>query len=435
MYKLHILWYNKLYKGGFVMEQKAWMKPIWKTNKNGWKNPLHNMCSYLAMFPPALPHYFIKQFTDPGEIVFDPFSGRGTTVLEACLNNRIGIGSDLNPLAVVLTGAKAKVPSCSAIKQRIQELENEYSPPDTLEVTDDIRMLYDESITLPMLVYMKESLNINNDIDRFIMATLMGVMHGKQRKDGTSIYLSISMPNTFSMSPNYVKNFIKSHNLKKHKQNVFDILRNRIDTVYPFNVLLKEGEVYQADALKISNNQDIFDENCVSLIVTSPPYLKLIKYGKYNWIRLWLLGEKGNTVDEKLKINKAYEDSQKIKLSDGLTLEEYLDFMKNLIIGWERILKDGALAVVVIGDVDNYKGKYLNLAEEVWGYVKTYTSLKLVAIIKDEIEGNNKVTKIWGQDRKGNATKADKLLILSKGEPRKPNFRRNIEKKFDYLYK
>ncbi len=416
------------------MKQKTWMKALWKTNKNKWKNPLHNMCSYLAMFPPALPHYFIMQFTNPGEIVFDPFSGRGTTVLEACLNNRVGIGSDLNPLAVVLSGAKAKVPSYAAIKQRLQELEKEYNPPDIFEITDDIRMLYDENITLPMLVYMKEKLNVNDDIDRFIMATLMGVMHGKHRKDGTSIYLSISMPNTFSMSPNYVKNFIKAHNLKKPEQNVFNILQNRVDTIYPYNATLQEGEVYQADALKISYDQDIFKENSVSLIVTSPPYLKLIKYGKYNWIRLWLLGEKGNAVDEQLKINKAYEDSQKIKLSDGLTLEEYLDFMKELFIGWERILKEGALAVVVIGDVDNYKGKYLNLAEEVWKYVENYTSLNLVSIIKDEIEGNNKVTKIWGQDRKGNATKADKLLIVSKGEPRKPNYSRSIEKKFDYLY-
>lgn len=413
----------------------VWMKPIWKTNKKRWKNSLHNMCSYLAMFPPALPHYFIKQFTNPGDVVFDPFSGRGTTILEACLNDRIGIGSDLNPLAVVLTGAKTNVPSFSSIIERISKLEKQYKPVEVLDVPDDIKMLYDEKVTLPMLVYLKENLNVSNEIDRFIMATLMGIMHGKHRKDGSSIYLSISMPNTFSMSPNYVKNYINNNNLIKLEQDVFDLLKNRVKNIYPFGSELRSGQVYLADALEICRDEKIIKSESIDLIVTSPPYLKLIKYGKYNWIRLWLLGEKSENVDEQLKLDKAYKDSQEIKLSDNLKLDEYLEFMRKLIVGWERILKKGSLAVVVIGDVDNYNGEYLNLAENVWEYVKEYTSLELVTIIKDDIEGNSKVTKIWGHDRKGDATKVDKILILSKGVPRKPNYVRNIEKKFEYLYK
>lgn len=412
----------------------VWTKPIWKTNKQGWKNPLHNMCSYLAMFPPALPHYFIRQFTEAGDIVFDPFSGRGTTVLEACLNDRIGIGSDLNPLAVVLTGAKAEVPLFEDIMDRLNELERQYTPGNILNVSEDIKMLYEETMTLPMLVYLKDNLDIEDEIDRFIMGTLMGLMHGKHRKDGSSIYLSISMPNTFSMSPNYVRKFIDENHLVKIKQDVFQLLRNRINTIYPFNCTLRRGKVFKYDALKISYDENIFPNENVDLIVTSPPYLKLIKYGKYNWIRLWLLGKSSDEIDGQLKINKAYEDGQKINLSDGLKLAEYLEFMKDLIIGWERILKPGALAVVVIGDVDNYEGKYLNLAKCVWDYVKEDTVLNLVAIIADSIEGNNKVTKIWGQERKGNATKVDRLLILSKGEHRKPNFRSKIEENFQYLY-
>jgi site-specific DNA-methyltransferase (adenine-specific) len=51
---------------------------------------IHQMTAYLAMFPPSLPNYFIKKFSNKEDLVFDPFSGRGTTVYEACSSRRTG---------------------------------------------------------------------------------------------------------------------------------------------------------------------------------------------------------------------------------------------------------------------------------------------------------------------------------------------------------
>lgn len=417
-----------------ILEQQIWYSPVWKLKNRRWGNSFHSMCSYLAMFPPALPHYFIKQFTQPGDVVFDPFSGRGTTPLEACLNGRIGIGNDLNPLAQVLTSAKTHVPSYNEVIKRINNLENNYVKAEINNVDPNIRMLYDEKVTLPMLVYLKNNLNMNNVIDKFIMAMLLGIMHGKWRKDGTSLYLSIDMPNTFSMSPNYVKKFIKEHNLKKLQQNVFELLRNRAVTVYKSKVLPVRGKSYKKDASRICNS-NIMSEESVDLIITSPPYLKLINYGKYNWIRLWMLDKDSREVDEQLKIKNAYAMSDNIKLSDDLKKEEYLEFMSDTIISWERILKKDSLAVIVIGDISNHRGEYLKLAEEVWEYTKHKgTKLNCEAIIEDEIKGNSKVTKIWGAQRKGQATKVDRILVLSKGKGKNPNFKnkRDFDKIFTY---
>ena len=66
--------------------------------------------TYMAMFPPELPHYFIQRFTQLGDTVLDPFSGRGTTAVEASAQGRIGIGNDLNPLAVALSRGKISNP-------------------------------------------------------------------------------------------------------------------------------------------------------------------------------------------------------------------------------------------------------------------------------------------------------------------------------------
>ena len=43
-----------------------------------------------------------------GDVVLDPFSGRGTTPLQACAEGRIGVGNDLNPFAHLLTAAKVE---------------------------------------------------------------------------------------------------------------------------------------------------------------------------------------------------------------------------------------------------------------------------------------------------------------------------------------
>ena len=47
----------------------------------------------------------IKNFTDEGDIVLDPFGGTGVTAIESMMNNRFGIHVDLNPLSIFMTKA------------------------------------------------------------------------------------------------------------------------------------------------------------------------------------------------------------------------------------------------------------------------------------------------------------------------------------------
>ncbi len=66
--------------------------------------------SYRACFKPQLPRFFIERLTQPGEVVYDPFMGRGTTVVEAALLGRVPCGCDINPLSVVLTRPRLRPP-------------------------------------------------------------------------------------------------------------------------------------------------------------------------------------------------------------------------------------------------------------------------------------------------------------------------------------
>lgn len=52
--------------------------------------------NHSAVFPIDLPEWFIRLFTEPGDIVLDPFSGSGTTSVAAVELNRLYVGIDIS---------------------------------------------------------------------------------------------------------------------------------------------------------------------------------------------------------------------------------------------------------------------------------------------------------------------------------------------------
>jgi SAM-dependent methyltransferase len=69
-------------------------------------NATHNLHSFPAKFPPQLPRAFILGLTEPGDVVLDPMAGSGTTIVEALLAGRQGIGLDIDPLALRISRVK-----------------------------------------------------------------------------------------------------------------------------------------------------------------------------------------------------------------------------------------------------------------------------------------------------------------------------------------
>ena len=66
----------------------------------------HGFYTYPAKFIPQLAERLIKENSVEQDIVIDPFMGSGTTLVEALVNNRIGIGTDINEIAYLLSKVK-----------------------------------------------------------------------------------------------------------------------------------------------------------------------------------------------------------------------------------------------------------------------------------------------------------------------------------------
>ena len=396
--------------------------PLWHAITPRWGHSMHTMCPYQGMFPPRLAHYFINQYSEPGDMVLDPFSGRGTTTLQARVEGRRTISNDLSPLGYVLSAAKANPPSWSAINEFVNKLERAFKRRANREIDapDDIRMLFHEN-TLRQIVFIRACLlqtpimRWNNE-ELMLAGALAGILHGSHRPDGSSLYLSISMPNTFSMAPTYVKNFIREHNLKKIDQNVFDCLRVKLSKIYLDSVEGGAGSAFSEDAPYLLKKKD-FATSSVDLVVTSPPYLQVVNYGTSNWIRLWLLG-----LDEVSR----HGGTGRLALDAGLDhqhrFDAYRDFLLRSFKGVRRVLKKDGVAVFVIGDVASADGTSIDLAKTVWGDIGNQTGLRLLDLIEDSLQSQNKVSRIWGET-KGRATNQECVLILARsdGEPAMPN--------------
>jgi hypothetical protein len=386
--------------------------PLWHAVSPRWGHVMHSMCSYQGMFPPRLAHYFVSAYTQQGETVLDPFSGRGTTSLQARVEGRRAISNDLSPLGFVLSAAKARPPDWTSLMSFVNQLESDYQPHRfrTAEVSPDIQMLFHAN-TLGQLLSIKEHLFARRILEwspeeLMVAGAIAGILHGNHRQDGSSAYLSISMPNTFSMPPAYVRRFIADHHLIPPDQNVFERLRDKLARIYLDSTDGPNGSTYCRDAVALLQSKAI-KPGSVDLVFTSPPYLKVVNYGTSNWIRLWWLG-----VEEVSTHGGAGRKKLNSKLDHDHRYKSYERFMLQVLQAIERVLKPNGIAVIVIGDVETSNVSY-SLASQIWTTVGQTTGLTLIDLLEDSLPGHSKVSRIW-RETKGRATDQEGILILGR---------------------
>jgi hypothetical protein len=411
--------------------------PEWKDQARLWGPSLHPMCSYLGSFPAALAHAFISRYSRRGDVVVDPFSGRGTTPLQACAEGRIGVGNDLNPLAHLLTAAKVEPATPAEAATRLAALRLGWAaasatwlaladqvladpadsprcqipaagsvrPSDRTEaVPSEVAVAFHRR-TLAQLLYVRTMLRRADRTDRFLAAALTGILHGK-----SASYLSELMPNTFSMAPRYVRDFAERTSFASPDRDVFAGLEKKLARLYREPLPRTTGIALHGDARDSASRmrsalRDRGLPERTRLALTSPPYLRVVKYGYYNWLRTWLLGEDARAIDG--------------ALDDAHHREPYLVFLREVLADLRSILADDGIAVLVIGDVETDRGRPLDgavgLAERVWEQAAEPEGYRLAGIAVDAVAANRKMTKLWGAEA-GQATKTDRILVLGAGE-------------------
>jgi site-specific DNA-methyltransferase (adenine-specific) len=210
------------------------------------------------------------------------------------------------------------------------------------------------------------------------------------------------MPNTFAMAPGYVSRYIKAHGLRPPKVDPLDLLERRLENLDFPGPQYRRGRAWMHDVTKGRSWRE--NSERAKLVFTSPPYLEVIKYGKYNWIRLWMLGAEPKQVDNQLFTTSS--------------LTKYLAFMHRSIRMIRTVLREDGYACLVIGDVRRGE-RHLNLAREVERTCVPGSGLEAIGVVTDRVPVQHKVSRIWG-DNRGRATKTDRILILAAPQASEP---------------
>ena len=250
---------------------------------------------YYAMFPTWFSDHVVDQHTSEGDVVLDPFAGRGTAIFSAARLGRRGVGIEINPVGWVYGQAKLAPSDADAVAARFEEvglLAGRFRQA-AKELPPFFRSCYSLDVRA-FLLAARGSLNWRaNKADRTAMALLLVYLHGKQ---GSA--LSNQMRQTKAMAPDYAIRWWRDRGLSAPQLDPVSFLLKRLLWRYA------KGQPEFLDSRVVLGNSlavlprlsERVGRGGASLLLTSPPYRFLANYHYDQWIRLWALGGPPNAI-------------------------------------------------------------------------------------------------------------------------------------------
>jgi hypothetical protein len=346
--------------------------------------------SYRACYKPQLPAYFIQRYAEPGQLIYDPFMGRGTTLIEAKLLGCNVIGNDVNPLSTILTAPRLCEQSLEKITQRIEQI----TLPE-LEIEDEDLLVFFEKQTLSELYawrrYFKarQATGIFDEVDAWLQMTACNRLTGHSKgffsvytlppNQATTLKAQGKINAKRSQKPEYRNT--KELILKKSKS----LLRQKLP--HNYNASTSTLLCHSADA-----TPEIQDES-VQLIVTSPPFLDIVNYVGDNWLRNWFCQCK----------------PEPGKLWQVRKLDDWTGKMSASLKEMSRVLKPEVRIALEVGEVR--KGK-LKLEEQIILAGQTAGLKVEYALINSQTF--TKTANCWGVRNNTRGTNSNRIVVFRK---------------------
>jgi DNA methylase len=357
---------------------------------------LHEI-SYRACFKPQLPAFFIERLSSAGDLIYDPFSGRGTTAIESAIHSRRVAVNDVNPLTRYLTLPRLEVPIISDVEERLKAI-----PRDGFLVSDiDLSMFYEdqtlqEILNLRSYLAQRESDNLSDSVDRWIRMVATNRLTGH----------SPGFFSVYSMPPNQAVSQESQVRINK-KRNQLPTYRDTKALILKKSRQLQKGLTdIQVSDLRTAAKSAIFlcedasqtaflGDGTVQLTVTSPPFLDVVQYSDDNWLRGWFNSIDMESVARKITMSKTLEDWN-VKMS--LVIHELF-----------RITKPGGYLAFEVGEIRNGTIKL----EDAVIPIGIEAGFRCLGVILNTQEFT-KTSNIWGVNNNSRGTNTNRIVLFSK---------------------
>jgi hypothetical protein len=359
-------------------------------------NRIHEV-SYRACFKPQLPKFFIEKFTEPGEIVYDPFAGRGTTAIEAALSSRLVISNDVNPISRILTEPRLHIPQLEELEKRLSKIPRVGEDLDS----SDLGMFYQtetmaELMGLKLYLKSRKDAGLEDGLDRWIRMVATNRLTGHSPgffsvyslppNQAVSRKSQVKINEKLGQSPSYRD----THALimKKSKSLVSQLGWSERETLA---VIGSQATFSSCDS---ASTPHIRSES-VSLVVTSPPFLDVVQYAEDNWLRAWF-----NDLD-------AAGIAAQITMSK--TVGEWSKKMLSVFSELNRVIAPGGIVAFEVGEI---KGGKVNLEEAVIPLgIDSGFDLQQVLVNQQSF---SKTSNIWGISNNKTGTNSNRIVVFRK---------------------
>lgn len=343
--------------------------------------------SYRACFKPQLPEFFVKRLTQPGDAVYDPFMGRGTTPVQAALMGRQPIGNDVNPLSVLFCRPRLQPPTLTEVVRRLDEIEW-----DEGDSTDPSLLAF----------YSPETLSHICSLRRWLLrrAPLRG------NPDPIDDWIRMVAINRLSgHSPGFFSVYTLPPNQAVSVQSQLRINERRGQTPPDRDVkklILKKTASLLSDGypgphppsllnIGLAHSTPAIATSSVQLVVTSPPFLDVVQYAEDNWLRSWFAGI----------------DVSDVAIAHHRSEVAWQTMVRETLTELARVVQPNGHVAFEVGEVRN--GKVL-LERLVWEAAEGLPFERLFVMVNQQ--EFTKTANCWGVRNNSKGTNTNRIVVL-----------------------
>jgi hypothetical protein len=354
----------------------------WEESCVGSECTLHQIAPYIGKMKSSMAGVLIEACSSPGDLILDPFAGSGAIPLEASIRGRGAFCTDINPYAVTLTRAKLRPPanlkSALARADRFMVRSTENSHASNRRVPEWVRSFFHPRTFCEISRFAETA---RRHRDSFLMACLLGILH-HQRPGFLSYPSSHLVPYLrsrkfpFGTFPELYSYRALRPRLKAKLSRVYR-RPARLDPSLPRACMQEDFR-----ALKLKRG-------CIDAIVTSPPYMDTLEYGRDNRLRLWFLG---------------IDDYRECDARLG-SLEQFSHLMVSFTTCARHWLRKGGYCAMVVGEI-NGKTRSVDIGRLVTNIaVNQIGGFKLDTVVTDSIPERRRA-------RKGSRVNTESIVVF-----------------------